>query len=215
MGRHASSTRAISAPEPLPAGPRVVVRVSALLGALLVAAATFAQQTETESATSLCEKALLGFRAEPVRFDESGTSMRPSGEAILDRVVELASTCRESLIEITGHADSSGDEKWNQLLSLQRAQAVADEIAARGIAPERLIVKGAGSSKPVADNALRYGRSLNRRIEIVMRPSPAVDVSQSQDLPGSSNQPVRSRTAMSHSVEPVACRALRNPVRAG
>lgn len=169
-------TRETSAPEPLPAEPRIAVCLVALLGALLIAQTSFAQQSITESAASLCERALLGFRVEPVRFEESGTSMRASGEAVLDRVVELASTCRESLIEITGHADSSGDEKWNQLLSLQRAQAVADEIAARGIAPERLIVKGAGSSQPVADNALRYGRSLNRRIEIVMRPSTAVDI---------------------------------------
>ena len=161
--------------------------MSALLGVLLVAKAAFAEQAETASATALCEKALLGFRAEPVRFEESGTTMRPSGAAVLDRVVELASTCRQSLIEVTGHADSSGDETWNRILSLKRAQAVADDIAARGIAPERLIVKGAGSSEPVADNALRYGRGLNRRIEIVLRPSPAVDLSQSQNLPGSSD----------------------------
>lgn len=103
--------------------------------------------------------------------------MRPSGEAVLDRVVELASTCPQSLIEITGHTDSSGDETSNEILSLQRAQAVARHLAARGISAERLIAIGAGSSKPIADNALRYGRSLNRRIEILMRPQSAADIS--------------------------------------
>ena len=187
MARHASSTREISAPRPAAAGPGVARRLSALLGILLATGATYAQQTETASAASLCEQALPGFRAGPVHFEESGTTIRPSGKAVLDRVVELASTCRQSIIEITGHTDSSGDETWNQILSLERAKAVANAIAARGIAPDRLVVKGAGSSKPIADNALRYGRGLNRRIEIVMRPVSAADISQLRILPDSSD----------------------------
>ena len=37
-----------------------------------------------------------------------------------------------------------------------------------GIDPERMVVAGAGSSLPVASNATRYGRGLNRRIDIYM-----------------------------------------------
>ncbi|MBT8092086.1 MAG: OmpA family protein [Gammaproteobacteria bacterium] len=160
--------------------------MSASIGCLLAATAPSTGLAEPVSAASLCETALRNFRAGPVKFEESGTSIRPSGEPVLDRVVELASTCRQSVIEITGHTDSSGDETWNQILSLERAKAVADYLAARGIARERLVVKGAGSSEPVADNARRYGRSLNRRIEIVMRPRPADDMSQQASLSGSS-----------------------------
>ena len=54
-------------------------------------------------------------------------------------------------------------------LSLARAGAVAAYLDSRGIAKERLVVVGAGSSLPVADNATRYGRSINRRIEIQFR----------------------------------------------
>jgi outer membrane protein OmpA-like peptidoglycan-associated protein len=143
-----------------------------LLGSLPGASDASANRSASVLAASLCERALLGFRPGTVRFDESGTTMRPSGKPIVDRVVALASTCPQALIHITGHTDSSGDEFWNQRLSLERAKAVADLIAAQGIARQRLIVSGVGSSKPVADNARRYGRSLNRRIEIVMRAGP-------------------------------------------
>ena len=43
---------------------------------------------------------------------------------------------------------------------------VAAHLETRGIAEERMLVHGAGSSVPIADNATRYGRSLNRRIVI-------------------------------------------------
>jgi outer membrane protein OmpA-like peptidoglycan-associated protein len=81
-------------------------------------------------------------------------------------VVVLADACREATVTITGHTDSSGSENWNRQLSLARAGAVAAYLDARGIAKERLVITGAGSSLPVADNATRYGRSINRRIEI-------------------------------------------------
>ena len=169
------------------ARPQIAMLFGVLLGSLLAATAAYAQQAEPTTAASLCERALVNFRAGPVNFEESAARIRPSGKPVLDRVVELASTCRESVVEITGHTDSSGDETWNRILSLERAQAVADYIAARGIASERLIVMGKGSSKPIADNARRFGRSLNRRIEIVIRPQSATDINQQPDHPDSAD----------------------------
>lgn len=116
----------------------------------------------------LCARAFAAHRPGAVSFEESGTALRSAAYAALDRTISLASACRDSRISITGHTDSSGREDWNRRLSLARANAVADYIAERGIARERLTVSGAGSSAPVADNATRYGRSLNRRISIVL-----------------------------------------------
>ena len=163
----------------------VALTLGVLLGSLPGVAETDGQPSDSVSAASLCERALLNFQAEAIRFNESGTEMRPSGQPVLDRVVALASTCPQSLIDITGHTDSSGNEFSNQRLSLERAQAVADLLVARGIAKERLVVSGIGSSDPVADNAKRYGRSLNRRIEIVMRPTPADGLSRPRSPPDS------------------------------
>ncbi len=117
-------------------------------------------------ASTFCEQQFAEFRAGPVAFEESGTRMRTSAYPVLDNVVALAYACRGATITITGHSDASGNEDSNQRLSAARARVVADFLHSRGIARQRLIAVGAGSLLPIADNATRYGRSINRRIEI-------------------------------------------------
>ena len=118
------------------------------------------------TARALCERQFAAIDAGSVKFNESGTGLRESAFPALDRIVTLADACREATVSITGHTDSSGNEEWNRQLSLARAETVARYLGDRGIDRERLVMIGAGSSLPVADNATRYGRSLNRRIEI-------------------------------------------------
>ena len=115
-----------------------------------------------------CSRVVAQFAPGPINFDKSSTEFRSSSYAVLDRTVAIARACRESTISITGHTDSSGDESWNERLSLERANTVATYIERRGIAAARLIVTGAGSSEPIAENDTSYGRSLNRRIEVVL-----------------------------------------------
>ena len=118
-----------------------------------------------------CARHFENFEHGAVNFEESGTVMRSSAIHVLDRVVALADACRDSRVSITGHTDSSGNEALNRELSLARARAVAAHLTSRGIASERLLVHGAGSAEPIADNATRYGRSLNRRIVIEFVPA--------------------------------------------
>ncbi len=118
------------------------------------------------STASLCKRELQEQQFAPVYFDESGTQMRTSAVPVLEQVAAFADACRDTTIAITGHTDSSGNEAYNQTLSLTRAQVVADWLQERGIEATRMNVAGAGSLLPIADNATRYGRSLNRRIDI-------------------------------------------------
>ena len=115
---------------------------------------------------SLCARQFAAFRNGPISFLESRTRMRASAWPELERVVALAAACRGAVISVTGHTDVSGDEAWNQQLSLARAQAVGDWLVARGVEADRFVFAGAGSSEPIASNDTRYGRSLNRRIDI-------------------------------------------------
>jgi len=140
------------------------------LPASLVVDSTFITADSSLSAAALCEREFGEFDPGDIRFDESGTALRTSANPALDRVVALADACRGSRVVITGHTDASGDETANRALSLARARAVADIIAARGIDRARLVARGAGSSRPRADNGTRYGRSLNRRIEVAFEP---------------------------------------------
>jgi outer membrane protein OmpA-like peptidoglycan-associated protein len=117
-------------------------------------------------ARSLCARQFGTFAALPIQFEESSTVLRQSAYPSLDKIASLADACRDATIVITGHTDSSGNEDWNRILSRRRAQAVADHLESLGIDGDRLEVEGLGSADPVADNATRHGRSLNRRIDV-------------------------------------------------
>ena len=68
-------------------------------------------------------------------------------------------------VEIQGHTDNIGSERYNQRLALKRAQAVKNYLVARGVDARRLKVVGYGSKFPIADNKTAVGRAMNRRIE--------------------------------------------------
>lgn len=123
----------------------------------------------TVSLVELCRGSLAKALSDPVEFRQSSAELRTSSHAILDKIIDVANDCRDSRIAITGHTDASGDETWNRRLSLARAQAVANYIIRGGIDPDRLIVAGAGSAVPIADNSTSRGRSRNRRIEFELR----------------------------------------------
>ena len=123
----------------------------------------------TTSFEQLCLQTFVQLGLKPVSFKQSSAEIRTSSFATLDRITDFASDCKHTKIAITGHADASGNESWNRQLSLARAQAVADWLVRGGIDPQRLLVQGAGSSVPIADNTTAQGRSLNRRIEFDLR----------------------------------------------
>lgn len=120
----------------------------------------------------LCKRAFAEFRTGAINFEESTILLRESARPSMDRAISLADACRSSTLVITGHTDATGPEAWNRQLSLARANVVADYLRQGGIAGERLRTEGAGSAVPLANNESRYGRSLNRRIEIRFESEP-------------------------------------------
>jgi outer membrane protein OmpA-like peptidoglycan-associated protein len=68
-------------------------------------------------------------------------------------------------IELSGHTDSKGSDKYNLKLSKERAEAVFNYLVSKGIDEKRLTHKGYGAKQPIADNATDAGRAKNRRVE--------------------------------------------------
>jgi len=71
-------------------------------------------------------------------------------------------------VEIGGHTDSYGDDAYNNYLSKQRAEVVKKYLVKAGIEEQRITAIGYGKSKPIASNASRETRKLNRRTEFVV-----------------------------------------------
>ena len=74
------------------------------------------------------------------------------------------------LLDVVGHTDSTGAEAYNQQLSEARASSVARYLESQGVLPARIISRGAGELNPIASNDTAQGRSLNRRVEIILTP---------------------------------------------
>ncbi|MBF0179178.1 MAG: OmpA family protein [Magnetococcales bacterium] len=100
------------------------------------------------------------------RFDR--TDINPQEYSILDEVVTVMSDeqNRNVKVEVQGHTDSIGGEKYNDGLSLRRANSVQTYLIKRGVQGERLPPKGFGEHQPVAPNDTREGRAQNRRVDL-------------------------------------------------
>jgi len=67
---------------------------------------------------------------------------------------------------IVGHTDSIGKEKYNQNLSLRRAEVVLQMIIKDGVKASRLSYEGRGEREPLFENINPFNRHKNRRTEV-------------------------------------------------
>jgi len=74
----------------------------------------------------------------------------------------------DTYVTIVGHTDNTGSMDYNQTLSERRAKSVYDYLTQNGVTNGRLSFEGKGIHEPVADNNTAQGRSLNRRVEILI-----------------------------------------------
>ncbi|TVR58068.1 MAG: OmpA family protein [Candidatus Competibacteraceae bacterium] len=104
-----------------------------------------------------------------VHFDVNSARIRGEAHQLLNEYVKALNspTLADSVLVIAGHTDSTGPREYNLRLSRERAQSVKDYLTTRGIAPNRLIVRGYGPDYPVASNTTVAGRDLNRRSEFI------------------------------------------------
>jgi outer membrane protein OmpA-like peptidoglycan-associated protein len=98
-------------------------------------------------------------------FDTDKFDLKTESTAELEKLYDLLVKNPKLKIEISGHTDNVGDDKYNQVLSENRAKAVYDYLVLKGIAKERLTYKGYGETKPIETNDTEAGRAINRRTE--------------------------------------------------
>ncbi len=106
------------------------------------------------------------FVLENVYFDSGKTTLKAASNAALNNLVEVLKIKSTMCIEIQGHTDTVGKEEDNMKLSQGRAEAVKNYLVAKGIAENRITVRGYGSSQPIADNATEVGKAKNRRTSL-------------------------------------------------
>lgn len=106
--------------------------------------------------------------SDKILFDFDRSNLTATAETNLNKLINVLKEYPDTNIEIQGHTDSKGSEKYNMSLSRRRAGAVSQFLRNRGLASSRLTTKGYGESAPVADNGSDDGRAQNRRVTFLI-----------------------------------------------
>ena len=103
-------------------------------------------------------------------FDTDSTTVKSSFRPVLDAVAEVLKEYKSTMIQVAGHTDSTGGDKYNLMLSQQRAQSVANILGGFGVEQVRMDTVGFGETQPIASNGTASGREQNRRVELTLLP---------------------------------------------
>ncbi|HTG34849.1 MAG TPA: OmpA family protein [Thermoanaerobaculia bacterium] len=105
-----------------------------------------------------------------VKFGFDTSDLSPEGQAAIDEfAAKIKQDNKNVYVEIQGHTDNVGSEKYNEELGLLRAESVRRYLNQKQNFPlHRINVISYGESSPVADNKTREGRSQNRRVALVV-----------------------------------------------
>ena len=148
----------------------------------------FAAVAKTDKEKSEESKVVSGF-VEPEDFDDfevqktnagimfslSNLKFKPDSSVLLDgesqkliKIAEVLKKLQGSQFLVEGHTASTGNEKGEMSLSLERARSVIAALVKLGVPEQSFICKGSGGTRPVADNSTPEGKAKNRRVEITI-----------------------------------------------
>ncbi len=135
--------------------------VEAAPSAAQAAAGTPAGEASAPAAASRPSLSLL------IQFDFNSARVRPESQQALANLSQALQSpeLAASRFAIEGHTDAKGRDDYNRKLSEQRAQAVSEFLAARGVQSSRLAPVGKGASE-LANTADPFAAE-NRRVRIV------------------------------------------------
>jgi len=104
-----------------------------------------------------------------IQFQADTAVMLPGEKEKLDKVIDILRRYQERDILVSGHTALAGTAEGRRQLSAERAAVVADHIISQKVrTPDRVVVRGYGADKPLADNRTEEGRRKNRRVEITI-----------------------------------------------
>ncbi len=127
-----------------------------------------------------CPDTKMGTRVGPVGCDcdytihthfanDSADLVAAEDKDELDRLAAVMMNPKLQFVagEIDGYTDNVGEAAYNENLSKQRADAVANYLKSKGVVlGDRFTTKGFGAADPVGDNTTEEGRAANRRVVI-------------------------------------------------
>ena len=104
-----------------------------------------------------------------VFFDWDRADLTDRARQIIAEAAQATTRVQVTRIEVNGYTDLSGTVRYNQGLSVRRAQNVANELVRLGVPRSAIVVRGFGESNPLVPTAQGVREPQNRRVEIILR----------------------------------------------
>ncbi|MAF90350.1 MAG: OmpA family protein [Bdellovibrionota bacterium] len=96
------------------------------------------------------------------------SSELPSGaDKLIAKVSESAEKLKADKVLVQGHADSTGDQAYNEKLSEKRAETVAKAL--RDQTDISIDTEAVGERSPIIGNDIKDKRAMNRRVDIILK----------------------------------------------
>lgn len=99
-------------------------------------------------------------------FEYNSNSLLKESGLEMKRLLDMMKKNSEMKIEISGHTDNIGSDKFNKKLSEDRALAVKNYLVKNGIKPSRMLAAGYGFENPIVEKGSKEELAKNRRVEI-------------------------------------------------
>lgn len=104
-----------------------------------------------------------------IYFASDSSALDDTSLTLLDEVIKEISGRDSMDVSVNGHSDRTGDADHNRELSLERGEAVREQLVARGAAVEQISVDYQGEGDPLIPTADGVAEPRNRRVEVIVR----------------------------------------------
>jgi outer membrane protein OmpA-like peptidoglycan-associated protein len=119
---------------------------------------------ELEDASKLTKGQTI--RMDKLYFPADSATINVRSIPTLKEVYTFLASNPNVIVEIGGHTNGTPSHEYCDRLSTERAKAIVDYLANKGIPRKRLQYKGYGKRNPIDSNTTEVGRKRNQRVEI-------------------------------------------------
>ena len=102
-------------------------------------------------------------------FDWDKATLTDRARQIIAQAADASFHTQVTRIEVNGYTDTSGAPKYNQALSVRRAEAVTAELGRHGVPRGEITVQGFGETHLLVPTGPGVREAQNRRVEIILR----------------------------------------------
>ena len=99
-------------------------------------------------------------------FDFDKSNLTAEAQGTVTEAVSAAKTLGSVRIMVTGHTDAVGSDRYNQALSIRRANSVKDELVRQGLGADSIAIEGKSFHDPLVPTGPSVREPKNRRAVI-------------------------------------------------